>query len=103
MTSEQLATVILAIFGVLLQLALLYAPKFSTWYQGNANKGLLALGFSALIGLAYFGLSCTSFAGQFSIQLACTQDSVFVLLKAIYTIAITQTAAYVILPKYSKG
>ena len=102
MTPDQFVVVILAILGALLQMAFMYAPKFSDWYQSSPNKGLLALGASAVVGLAYFGLSCTPFAAQFNIALACNSDNAFVLLRAIYIIAITQQAAFLILPKSPK-
>lgn len=102
MTPEQLVTVILGILGVLLQLAFLYAGKFAAWYQNSPNKGLLALAFSIVIGLAYFGLSCTPFVADLKISLTCTQAGAFTLLRAIYIIAVTQTAAYLVLPKYNK-
>lgn len=94
MSSEQLVTVILGILGVLLQLSLKYAPKVSGWYQNHQNKGLVALGLSALIGFVYFGLSCTPYAIQLNITLTCTEDSVFTLLNAIFTIASAQQLTY---------
>lgn len=103
MTPDQLVVVILAILGALLQLALMYAPKFSDWYQNSPKKGLLALAFSAVIGGAYFGLSCSPFAADFNVVLSCSKDGAFTLVRAIYIIAITQQAAFLILPKKSKG
>lgn len=93
-TPEQLVTIILGILGVLLQLAMMYLQTFSNWYQNHPNKGTLALAFSAGIGAAYFGLSCTPYAAQFKIALACTQDGVFTLLHAIFIIATTQQLTY---------
>lgn len=96
MTPEQLVTIILGILGVLLQLALKYAPKLSDWYQNSPNKGLLALAFSVGIGAVYFGLSCTPYAAQLKIALACTQNGVFTLLNAIFIIATTQQVTYLV-------
>jgi hypothetical protein len=96
---EELVTIILAILGILLQLAFRYGGKFSDWYQAHNNKGVLALAFSALIGVVYYGLSCTPYASQFNIALVCDQSGLFTTLHAIYLIALTQTAAFVILPK----
>jgi len=93
-TPEQLVTIILGILGVLLQLAMRYPSKFSKWYQAHPDKGVLALAFSAVIGAAYFGLSCTPYAAQFKIALACTQDGIFTLLHAIFIIATTQQLTY---------
>ena len=99
MTPEQFVSLILVVFGVILQLAFQYAPKFSDWYQSNANKGLLAFVFSAVIGGVIAGLACSPYAAQLNIQLACDANTVWVYLKAIYLIAITQQAAFLILPK----
>lgn len=93
-TPEQLVTIILGILGVLLQLAFQYLPNFSTWYQNHANKGTLALAFSAGIGAAYFGLSCTSYAADLKIALSCNQDGIFTLLNAIFIVATTQQLTY---------
>lgn len=103
MTAEQLVTVILSILGVLLQLALKYAPGLSTWYSNHPQKGLVALIASALIGVIYFGLSCTPFAVQLKIALSCTQESAFTLLYAIYIIAMAQQGTYLYTRKSGKG
>lgn len=99
MTSEQFVDLILAIFAVLLQLAFLYAPKFSTWYQNHEQKGLLAVVFSALIGAVVVTISCSPWANQFNLTLACDENTLFVYLKAIYIVAITQQATFLVLPK----
>ena len=93
-TPEQLVTIILAILGVLLQLAMMYLPKFSDWFQKHPSKGTLALAFSAGIGAVYFGLSCTPYAAQLKIAMACTQDGIFTLLHAIFIIATSQQMTY---------
>lgn len=102
MTPEQLQTIILGIFGVALQLLFLYGGKFAAWYQNHSNKGMLAVAFSTLIGAIYFALACSPVAAQFNISLSCSPDGGFALIKAIYLIAITQTATFVVLPKYKK-
>lgn len=96
MTAEQLVVVILGILGIILQLALKYAPKVSEWYEAHPQKGLVALGLSVLIGAAYFGLSCTPYAAQFKIALACSQDGAFVLLNSIFIIATSQQLTYLV-------
>ena len=98
-TAPELVTIILGIVGVVLQLLYRYAPKLSDWYQSRPNKGLWALGLDAIVGAAYYGLSCTSYAAQWKIALSCTQDGLFVLINAIYIIALTQQLTFVILPK----
>lgn len=99
MTPEQFVAVILAVLGVILQLAFQYAPKFSDWYQNHSNKGLLAFLFSAVIGAVIAGLACSPYAAQLNIQLACDSNTLWVYLKAIYIIALTQQAAFLVLPK----
>ena len=96
MTSEQLVTVILGILGVLIQLAIKYANPVYEWYNNHPQKGLVTLGFDALIGAAYFGLSCTPYATQFKIALACNQDGLFTLLNAIFIIAVAQQTTYLV-------
>jgi hypothetical protein len=103
MTPEQLVTVILGILGVLLQLALKYAPKVSDWYQNHPNKGAVALGLSAGIGAIYFGLSCSPFAAQLKIILTCDQAGVFTLLNAIFIIATTQQLTYLFTRHRARG
>lgn len=99
MTPEQFVDLILAILAVLLQLAFLYAPKFSVWYQNHDQKGLLAVLFSALIGAIVVAVACSPWAGQFNLTLACNENTLFVYLKAIYIVAITQQATFLVLPK----
>jgi len=94
LTPEQLVTIILGGVGVFLQIAFMYFGKFSQWYQNHPNKGLVALGFAFLFGIAYFGLSCTPYAGPLKIALSCTQDGLFVLGRAIFIIAVAQQTAY---------
>ena len=94
MSPEQLATVILAIAGVVLQLIIRYAPKLSEWYAAQADKGILMLGFVVVVGFVYFGLSCTPFAEELGIVLSCSTSSLFGVLKAIFVIAGGQSLAY---------
>jgi hypothetical protein len=94
MTPTELSVVILAIVGAGMQIAFRYAPRFSQWYQSLENKGAYALGFSALAGLAYFGLSCTPYAAQLNIAITCTTDSIFALLQSIFIIASSQQLTY---------
>ena len=94
MTSEQLIVVILGILGVVLQFAYKYGGKFAEWFQNHPNKGLLALAGSVLVGLAYFGLSCTPFAVDFKIALSCDRQGAFTLLNAIFVIATTHQLTY---------
>ena len=94
MTPEQLSTTILAIVGIFLQLIFKYVPAAAAWYQNHANKGALMLGMVALTGGAYYALACSPFAAQLGIAIACSTDSVFLLLKAIFIVASSQQLAY---------
>ena len=94
MSPSELSATILAIVGIFLQLTFKYFPKVSTWYQAQSNKGLLMLAFVLTTSGVYFFLSCTPYAAQFGIGITCTTDSLFVLLKAIGTIALSQQLTY---------
>ena len=94
MNSEQLVTVILGVFGVVLQLVLKYAPKVSEWYQNHSQKGLVALGLCIAIGGAYFGFSCSPYAADLNIVLTCNRTGLFTLINAIFIIATGQQLTY---------
>ena len=94
MTPEQLSTTILAIVGIFLQLIFKYAPKAADWYQNHANKGALMLGMVVATGGLYYAVACSPFAAQLGIAIACSTDSVFLLLKAIFIVASSQQLAY---------
>lgn len=98
-TPEQLATIILAILGVALQIAFKFGGKFASWYQNHPQKGSLALLGAVLVGVIYTALACTQFAAQLNILLTCDQTSVFILLKSIFIIASAQQLTYL----YGKG
>jgi len=97
--TEQTATILLGIVGVLLQLAFKYAPKVSAWYQAQSNKGAVMLGFVVLTAALYFGVSCTPYAATFHISLACSDQGVIELLKAVFYIASGQSLTYL----YTRG
>jgi hypothetical protein len=104
MTPEQLSAVILSGVGVALQLAFMYFPKFSDWYQSHPNKGLIALAFDVAFGAAYFGLACVPFlADLLKIGLACNAADGFVLLQAIFMIAVSQLGTFLFLKKQVKN
>ena len=94
MTPTELSTIILAIVGIILQLVFKYVPKVNDWYQSHANKGALMLGFVVLTGGAYYALACSPFAAELGIAIACTQASIFLLLKAIFIVATSQQLTY---------
>lgn len=94
MAPSEVASLLLGIVGVALQLVFKYVPKVSDWYQKQENKGLLMLGFVAAVAAVYFGLACTPLAGQFGIGLTCTVPDLFVLLRALFIIAGSQSITY---------
>jgi len=94
MTPDELATLILGIAGVILQLALQYLPVVANWYDGLANKGLAALALDVVVGAALFGIACTPYAAEFGVGLACETGTLFLLLKAIFILATAQQGAY---------
>ena len=103
MTPEQLAEVILGIAGVVLQLAFQYLPWVKDWFDGLANKGLVALALDVVVGAALFGIACSPFAEQLGIGLACETATVFLLLKAIFILAMSQQATYLFGRKPARG
>lgn len=99
MQPQELATLIVAIFGVLLQLVLRYAPRVSAWYNAQENKGLIAVALSAIIGGALVALACTPYAADLGVTLSCEQSTIFVYLRAIFIIATSQQLTYL----YTRG
>ena len=94
MTPNDLATLIMGIAGVLLQLVIQYLPVVSDWYQNLPNKGLAALVLDVVVGAALFGISCSPFAAELGVGLVCETATVFLLLKAIFILAVGQQGAY---------
>jgi len=95
MTPEELTTVILAILGVVIQLAIMYVPAIYKWYDENPNKGVVTLGIDVAIGLIYFGLGCVPLlAAWLKIALECSVQGIFTLLQAIFMIALSQQLSY---------
>jgi hypothetical protein len=103
MSPEQLAEVILGIAGVILQLLFQYAPWVKDWFEGLSNKGLVALALDVLVGAALFGISCSPFAEQLGVGLVCETATVFLLLKAIFILAMSQQAAYLFGRRPARG
>lgn len=95
---EELATYLLALSGIFLSAVFKYVPKWKTWFDNLKNKGLVMLGFVAVIGLIYFGLSCTPYAVTLGITIACETASWVLILQAIWYIFIGNQAAYLVLP-----
>ena len=94
MSPQELSNVILAIVGVILQLALRYAPKVHQWYEMQSSKGTLTLIVVAIVGCVYAGLSCTPYAAQLGIGISCSQDGLFATLRAVFLIATSQQLTY---------
>jgi len=97
MTSEQLSTLILGTAGVFIQLIFKYFPSISSWYQNQVNKGLIALAVDFLVGALIFVFACVPLLQeQFNIPLVCDIDSGFLLLKALFVIAVSQQTTYLV-------
>jgi len=94
MTAEQLSATILAIAGVLIQLAFMYFPSVKNWYETQENKGLIMMGVVLVVSLGYFGLSCTSLAILLKIVLPCSVEGAYLILQAFFYIAIGQQLTY---------
>jgi hypothetical protein len=93
-TPEELSAFLLVLTGVILQLLFKYAPKLSEWYDKQENKGLIMLVTVSLVGLSYFGLSCSPWGALFGVLIVCDLPSFFLLLRAIFIIAIGQQLTY---------
>ena len=91
---QDLSNIILGFAGVILQLLVMYVPGFVDWYQNLPNKGLAMLIMVIVVGGVYFGLACSPLAAMLGITLACTVPDLYVLLQAIFIIAMAQTATY---------
>lgn len=94
MTPEDLSTLIFGIAGVVLQLAIQYFPWVSDWYDNLSNKGLAALILDVIVGAALFGIACSPWAAELGVGLACETATVFLLLKALFILAVGQQGAY---------
>jgi hypothetical protein len=92
--SESLSGVLLGVVGIVLSLVFSYIPAARAWLDSFANKGAVMLGLVVLVALAYFGLACSPYAGEFNITLACSQSGVFDLLRALFIIASGNQLAY---------
>ena len=100
MSPQELSVVILAIAGVVLQLALKYLPKLKDWYDSQENKAGIALGLDAFVALAYFGLACVPVLAELlKIAVECTIQGAFVLLQAFWIIVMSQQATYLLTRK----
>ncbi len=91
---SDLAVLILGIAGAALSLLFSYVPTLKVWFDKQANKGLLMLGFCVVVGAVYFGLSCSPLAAQLKISLTCDQPGLFNLAQALFVIAGSNQLAY---------
>ncbi len=94
LTPAQASEIFLGIVGVALQVIFRFVPKASDWYQAQANKGLIMLGFVVAVGGTYFALGCTPLAGNFGIATSCTVPDLFVIGKALLIVATAQSVTY---------
>jgi len=104
MIPEELVTVILAIVGVFIQLAVMYIPGFNDWYDNLPNKGVVMLGFNFAAGVLYFGAGCVPVLAEWlKVLLSCDVAGVFTLLNAFFLIALSQQLTYGFLKNTAKN
>jgi len=97
---NELSIVILAIVGMVLQLAFKYFPKLAPWYEAQSNKALIMVGVVLLVSLAYFGLGCVALlAGRLGIQVACNVEGLIDIASAFVLILISQQTTYLLTRK----
>lgn len=97
-TADELAKILLGIYGAIISLVFLYYPEARTWFMSLPHQGIVMLGILGAITLVYFGLSCTPFAAQLHIAVSCSSSSVFDLLQAFYFLAIGNQLTYLFAP-----
>ena len=97
-TPDEISAIVLGILGSILSLVFMYWPEAKKWYEGLPHQGIVMLGMVVLVGLAYFGLSCTALAVPLHIQIACTSASAFDLARAILIIAVGNQLTYLFAP-----
>lgn len=97
-TPDQLATVLLGIYGAILSLAFMYVPELRSWYESLPHQGVVMLGMILAVAAVYYGLSCTSFAAQLHILVKCDSTSIFDLLKAVFILAVGNQLTYLFAP-----
>ena len=98
-TPGQMAEILLGVVGVALSLAFKYVPKWKDWFDNFQHQGLVMLAFVVITGGVYFGLACSPYAALLGIQIACELASVFVLLKAIFIVAMANQLTYLFTPE----
>lgn len=99
LTPESAADLFLVIVGVIMQLVFLYVPGASDWYQAQPRKGLIMLAMIVVVAGVYFGLACTPLAGMLGIEVSCTVPDALLVAKAIFILAMSQSATYL----YTRG
>lgn len=87
--------------GVVLSLLFSYFPGLNTWFDGLAGnvKRLIMLVLIAVVAGAYFGLSCTSWAADLGITIACTSEGLKQVVLAFVQILVANQAVYALTPK----
>jgi len=104
MTPEELVTVILAIVGVGIQLAVMYIPGFNQWFDNLPNKGLAMLAFDFAAGVLYFAAGCVpALAEWLKVLLSCDVAGAFTMINAFFLIALSQQVSYGFLKNTAKS
>ena len=100
-TPDYLAETLLGLVGVGLSLAFKYVPKLKGWFDNFKHQGLLMLSLVVVAGGVYLALACTPYAAEFGIELACGESSAFMLIKAIFIVAVGNQLTYLYSPNPS--
>ena len=91
---NELSVIILAIAGIILQLAVKFFPWVPAWYEKQGNKGLIMLALVSITGALYLAAACTPFALQLGVKLTCDASAPVTLIQAIFIIAIGQSLTF---------
>lgn len=100
--NTELINLIALVSGILLSLALAYVKGLRTWYAGLAeeNKGLIAVGLSALSAAIIWALSCVPIQGEPLLPLiGCTDGTVRELLYAVGFSILGNVGTYITVTK----
>ena len=97
MSAETLSAVV----GILLSLVFSYIPGLDVWFAGLETKWKQSImGVSLLVvAAAVFGMSCTTWAANWNIELTCDQPGLQVLITNLIAALVANQSAYKITPQ----
>jgi hypothetical protein len=103
-TSDQIASLLMSIWGAALAIGLEWFPKVSGWWTAleEGTKRLYMLGFLLGSGVIYFALGCFDLLYLFGTEpVSCTTEGAFIILKAVWWAAVSSQTVH-LLSKRSK-